>query len=205
MKTRRGIVIVFGSMAVWGVAAWLLRPHLPDAEMAYFVWLTGTVSTGLLLEALWHVDEPGPTDSEIAMVWAMTGLIALAMMWTPLPAEHDFPRLMSVLPWRFGGVRVIGAMLAAAFAMWTLLAYHVFAGFERRYWLAAGVNSTGLTILDTFFFGHVHPVWPVGLLLALAGFFGPELQWVVRRRPRDVFGSARFEDSQGAARKAGLE
>ena len=205
MKTRRGIAILFGSMAFWGAAAWLLRRHLADQEMAYVMFLTGTVSTGLILEMVFRADEPEPTRTEAAMVWAMMGLLALALMWTPLPADQDFPRLMSVLPWRFDGVRVIGAMLAAAFAMWSLLAYHVFGGFERRYWLAAGVNSAGLAVLDTFFFGHIHPVWPVGLLLALAGFFGPELQWLVRRRPRDVFGSAHFEDDQGAARKAGLE
>jgi hypothetical protein len=204
MKTRRGIAILFGSMAVWGIAAWLLRPHLPDAEAAYLMFLTGTVTTGLILETVWRVDEPDTTIAQVVMVGAMMALLALALMWTPLPADQDFPRLMSVLPWRFNGGKALGALLAAAFVIWSILAGHLFEGFERRYWLAIGLNNAGLAVLDTFFFGHINPVWPIGLLLTVMGFFGPELPWLVRCRPRDVFGSARFEDDQRAARKAGL-
>jgi hypothetical protein len=204
MKTRRGITIFLGSLSVWGLAAWLLRHHLPDAEAVIFLIASGTVTTGLILETVWRVDEPDPTPAQIVLVGAMMGLTALALMWTPLPADQDFPRLMSVLPWRFNGDKAFGALLAAAFTVWTVLAGRVFEGFERRYWLGIGANATGIAVLDTFFFGHINPVWPIGLLLTVMGFFGPDLQWLVWRRPRDVFGSARFEDDKRAARKAGL-
>ena len=205
MKTRRGIAILFGSMTVWGVAAWLLRPHLPDAEMAFSLYLAGTVMTCLIVETVWRVDEPDPTPAQVTMVGAFIGLLVVALMWTPLPVDQDFPRLMSVMPWRFHGDKVIGTALAAAFVVLTVLASRLFDGFERRYWLAIGFNNAGLVVLDTYLFGQIHPMWPIGLLLTLMGFFGPDVPWLVRRRPRDVFGSARFEDDHQAARKAGLE
>jgi hypothetical protein len=205
MKTQRGIAILFGSMAVWGGAAWLLRPHLPDAEIAFSIFIAGTVMSGLILETLLRVDEPESTRAQIVLVAAMMVLLALALMWSPLPAEQDFPRLMSLLPWRFNGDKAFGTLLAVAFVMWSVLANYAFDGFERRYWLAIGFNNAGVAVLDTYFFGHINPVWPLGMLFTAIGFFGPELQWLARRRPRNVFGSARFEDDQRAARKAGLQ
>jgi hypothetical protein len=169
------------------------------------VYLTGTVTSGLILGTVWRVDEPEATRVQIALIGALIGLLTLHSMWTPLPAEQDFPRLMSLLPWRFVGDKAFGTLLAVAFVIWTVLASYAFEGFERRFWLAIGFNNAGLAVLDTYFFGHIHPVWPVGLLLAVLGFFGPELSRLTRRRPRNVFGSARFEDDQGAAKRAGLQ
>jgi hypothetical protein len=209
MNTRRGILIFLGSMAVWGVAIYFLRPYLPDGEIAFFTFLAGLVATAIIAEGFWRVEQPPMTGPQGVLLGTWCALLAVYLMWTPLPVEEDLPRTMSVLPWRFNANQLLAAALAVAFAVWTVLVHCFHEGFERRFWRGLGLTYVGLAVLDGFFFGRIHPIWPIGLLLFTAGFLGPDLPWLMkrllRRRQRDVFGSARFEEDRGAAGKGGLQ
>lgn len=210
MNTKRGILIILGSVAVWGVAIYFLRPYLPDGEIAFFTFLVGVWASVVIAAWFWGVEEPPMTWAQVGLLWSWCALLAVYYMWTPLPVEQDLPRTMSVLPWRFNGNQVLAAALAVAFAVWTVLAHRFYEGFERRFWRGLGLTYVGLAVLDGFFFGRIHPIWPIGVFLATVGFLGPDLPWLVktllgRRRRRDVFGSARFEDDRGAAGKGGLQ
>jgi drug/metabolite transporter (DMT)-like permease len=89
MNTRRGILIFLGSMAVWGVAIYFLRPYLPDGEIAFFTFLAGLVATAIIAERFWRVEEPPMTWPQIGLFWTLMGMLALFLMWTPLPADED--------------------------------------------------------------------------------------------------------------------
>lgn len=71
-------------------------------------------------------DEPDATWREFTLLAAMAALMILWLMW--LPGGLDLPRVMGALPWRFEGNRTMGAVLLAAFAVWTILAHQVFMG-----------------------------------------------------------------------------
>jgi hypothetical protein len=201
--------MTLSAIAISGVAVWCLQPWLPDGEITFFAFIAGLAATAFILDWFWPVDEPPMTWAQVALLWTFHGLLVIGLMWTPLPVEEDLPRTMSVLPWRFNANQLLAAALAVAFAVWTVLVHCFHEGFERRFWRGLGLTYVGLAVLDGFFFGRVHPIWPIGLLLFTAGFLGPDLPWLLksllRRRRREVFGSARFEDDRGAAGKGGLQ
>jgi hypothetical protein len=209
MNTRRGFLILLGSMAISGVATYFLRPYLPDEEVALFTFLAACAASAIVAEGFWRVEQPPMTGPQGVLLGTWWALLAVYLMWTPLPVEQDLPRTMSVLPWRFYANQLLAAALAVAFAVWTVLVHRFYEGLERRVFRGLGLTYVGLAVLDGFFFGRIHPIWPIGLLLFTAGFLGPDLPWMLksllRRRRRDVFGSARFEEDRGAAGKGGLQ